>query len=180
MREYLNLPNMPEYVSIKEAAKMLGVSDKRVYAYIEDGRLPAVRAAHVIMIPIEEVKKFKPKISGRPRKNTPAWRTSPQDNMLLTTSIFVQIRVGQQKVLQNRLEEVKQEGKLIFPGTISRLIIKSKMVPEQIEILLMWRSSSMPPQKVREHALEEFQRELADILDWDSAQYSDGMVLMHT
>ena len=52
MREYLDLPTIPEYVSIKEAAKMLGVSDKRVYAYIEDGRLPAVRAAHVIMIPI--------------------------------------------------------------------------------------------------------------------------------
>src|SRR5712692_7294050 len=31
MREYLDLPNMPEYLSIKDAAKMLGVSDKRVY-----------------------------------------------------------------------------------------------------------------------------------------------------
>jgi hypothetical protein len=38
-----------------------------VYAYIEERRLPAVRAAHVIMIPVEEVKKFNPKISGRPR-----------------------------------------------------------------------------------------------------------------
>jgi excisionase family DNA binding protein len=72
MREYLDLPTLPEYVSIKEAAKMLGVSDKRVYTYIEDGRLPAVRAAHVIMISIQEIKKFKPKISGCPRKNAPA------------------------------------------------------------------------------------------------------------
>src|SRR5215469_15241861 len=103
MREYLDLPNIPEYVSIKDAAKMLGVSDKRVYAYIEDGRLPAVRAAHVIMIPIEEVKKFKPKISGRPRKNTPDWRTSPEDNMLLTISLFVQVRAGKQEALQSRL-----------------------------------------------------------------------------
>ncbi len=117
MREYLDLPTMPEYVSIKEAAKMLGVSDKRVYAYIEDGRLPAVRAAHVIMIPIEEVKKFKPKISGRPRKNTPAWRTSPEDNMLLTTSIFVPVQADQRERLQQRLEELKQEGELVFPGT---------------------------------------------------------------
>src|SRR5215467_7786745 len=108
MREYLDLPTMPEYVSIKEAAKMLGVSDKRVYAYVEDGRLPAVRAAHVIMIPIEEVKKFQPKISGRPRKNTPAWRTSPEDNKLLTTSILVQVRPGQYQKLQERLEKIKQ------------------------------------------------------------------------
>ena len=85
MREYLDLPTMPEYVSIKEAAKMLGVSDKRVYAYVEDGRLPAVRAAHVIMIPIEEVKKFQPKISGRQRKNTPLWCTALAGNKLLTT-----------------------------------------------------------------------------------------------
>src|SRR6266568_3404332 len=127
MREYLDLPTMPEYVSIKEAAKMLGVSDKRVYAYIEDGRLPAVRAAHVIMIPIEEVKKFKPKISGRPRKNTPDWRTSPEDNMLL-----------------------------------------------------IWRSTTMPEEADREEALERFQRTLADVLDWKSARYNNGEVLMHT
>src|SRR5579859_972026 len=100
MRESLDLPDMPEYVPIKEAAKMLGISDKRVYAYIEDGRLPAVRAAHVIMISVQEVKKFKPKISGRPRKNTPAWRTSPEDNMLLTTSIFVPVQAVQQEKLQ--------------------------------------------------------------------------------
>src|SRR5216683_7850513 len=110
MREYLDLPTMPEYVSIKEAAKMLGVSDKRVYAYIEDGRLPAVRAAHVIMIPIEEVKKFKPKISGRPRKSTPAWRTSPVDNMLLTTSIFVSAPADQRAELERRLEELREDG----------------------------------------------------------------------
>ncbi len=83
---------------------MLGVSDKRVYAYIEDGRLPAVRAAHVIMIPVEEVKKFQPKISGRPRKNTPAWRTSSEDNKLLTTSILIQIKPEQYKNLQHKLE----------------------------------------------------------------------------
>src|SRR6266704_3190870 len=103
MREYLDLPNIPEYVSIKDAAKMLGVSDKRVYAYIEEGRLPAVRAAHVIMISVEEVQKFKPKISGRPRKHTPAWRTSPENNKLLTTSLFAHVKTDQKR-LQQRLD----------------------------------------------------------------------------
>src|SRR5260370_3593229 len=132
MREYLDLPGMPEYVSIKEAAKMLGVSDKRVYAYIEDGRLPAVRAAHVIMIPVEEVKKFQPKISGRPRKNTPAWRVSPGENLLLTTSVFVQAKANQQKKLQQKLEEMKQNDELVFPGTVARYIICSKTQPEKL------------------------------------------------
>ena len=180
MREYLDLPTMPEYVSIKEAAKMLGVSDKRVYAYIEDGRLPAVRAAHVIMIPVEEVEKFKPKISGRPRKNTPAWRTSPEDNMLLTTSIFVPVSADQREKLHQRLEELKQEGEHIFPGTVARYIIWNKTHPGALEILLIWRSTTMPEETDRAEALDKFQRDLADVLDWDTAQYNNGQVLMHT
>ena len=180
MREYLDLPTMPEYVSIKEAAKMLGVSDKRVYAYIEDGRLPAVRAAHVIMIPIEEVKKFKPKISGRPRKNTPAWRTSPEDNMLLTTSIFVPVRTDQRVRLQQRLEELKQEGEHIFPGTLARYIIWSMTHPGMLEILLIWRSTTMLGESDWAEALDQFQRALADVLDWKSARYDEGQILLHT
>src|SRR5712691_8902255 len=180
MREYLDLPTMPEYVSIKEAAKMLGVSDKRVYAYIEDGRLPAVRAAHVIMIPIEEVKKFKPKISGRPRKNTPAWRASPEDNMLLTTSIFVSVQADQRERLERRLEELREEGEHIFPGTTTRYIIWSKTYPGALEILLIWRSTTMPEEAARAEALDKFRRALADVLDWESARYDEGQVLMHT
>jgi excisionase family DNA binding protein len=180
MREYLDLPTMPEYVSIKEAAKMLGVSDKRVYAYIEDGRLPAVRAAHVIMIPIEEVKKFKPKISGRPRKNTPAWRTSPEENMLLTTSIFVPVQADQRERLHRRLEELKQEGEYVFPGTTARYIIWSKTPPGALEILLIWRSTTMPEEAERAEALDQFQQALADVLDWEKARYDEGEILLHT
>lgn len=180
MREYLDLPTMPEYVSIKEAAKMLGVSDKRVYAYIEDGRLPAVRAAHVIMIPIEEVKKFKPKISGRPRKSTPTWRTSPEENMLLSTSIFVPVRVDQQGKLQQRLEELKQEGEYLFPGTVARYILQSKTHPGNLEVLLIWRSSLMPDEVTRRQELDNFRQALADVLDWTNAKYDEGQALFHT
>jgi excisionase family DNA binding protein len=180
MREYLDLPGMPEYVSIKEAAKMLGVSDKRVYAYIEDGRLPAVRAAHVIMIPVEEVKKFQPKISGRPRKNTPAWRSSPEDNKLLTTLIRVRVKPEQYKNLQLQLERIKQLGELIFPGTIARYIVSSALHPENIEIILIWRSATLPNATAREQALDEFRGELASVLDWNSAQYDHGEVILHT
>jgi excisionase family DNA binding protein len=180
MREYLDLPSMPEYVSIKEAAKMLGVSDKRVYAYIEDGRLPAVRAAHVIMIPIEEVKKFKPKISGRPRKNTPDWRTSPEDNMLLTTSIIVPVQDNQREKVQRRLEELRQKGEHVFTGTVARYIIWSKTRPGTLEILLIWRTTTMPEEAERAEALERFRRSLADLLNWSDARYDEGQILLHT
>jgi hypothetical protein len=132
------------------------------------------------MIPIEEVKKFKPKISGRPRKNTPAWRTSPEDNMLQTTSIVVPVAADQRERLQRRLEEVKQEGEYVFPGTIARYIIWSKTHPGALEILLIWRSTTLPEEAERAEALDQFQRALADVLDWNNAQYNNGEVLMHT
>jgi excisionase family DNA binding protein len=180
MRESLDLPNMPEYVPIKEAAKMLGVSDKRVYAYIEEGRLPAVRAAHVIMIPLQAVQQFKPKISGRPRKNTPNWRTSPQENLLLTTSIVVSIRPGQQKELEEHLERIRQEGEHLFPGSYARYIIKSEAHPGTVEFLLIWRSTMIPDEATRTQALHELQEELDDVLDWSGAWYDNGTILLHT
>lgn len=132
------------------------------------------------MIPIEEVKKFKPKISGRPRKNTPAWRTSPEENMLLTTSIVVPVQADQRERLQQRLEELKQEGEHIFPGTTGRYIIWSQTHPSAVEILLIWRSTTMPEEAERAEALDQFQRALADVLDWESARYNEGQILLHT
>jgi len=180
MRESLDLPNIPEYVSIKDAAKLLGVSDKRVYAYIEEGRLPAVRAAHVIMIPLEEVNRFKPKITGRPRKNTPMWRTSPDDNMLLTISIFVNLWADRQERFKQTLDEIKQSGEHIFPGTVARYILRSQTHPGRVEILLIWRSTAIPDEKAREQALDEVRQALADMVDWSSARYDTGEVLIHT
>src|SRR5260221_6379861 len=90
---------VPGYVSIKEAAKILGLSPSRIYEYVEDGRLSSVRAAHVILIPLQEVELFKPNISGRPRKSVLRWRISPQDNLLLSTTILVQLRPHQQDLL---------------------------------------------------------------------------------
>ena len=38
----------------------------------------------------------------------------------------------------------------------------------------------MPSEAVRDQALEEFRRELASVLDWNSAQYDQGEVILHT
>jgi excisionase family DNA binding protein len=172
--------SVPGYVSIKEAAEMLGLSPSRVYEYVEDGRLSSVRAAHVILIPLEEVKNFKPQIAGRPRKSVLRWRISPENNRLHSISIVVRMRTGRQAELMKRLEEVRQEDKHLFPGTIARFIISSETIPGQVEISLIWRSTAMPDEMAREKALADFQQALADVLDWDTAQYNNGTVLMHT
>ncbi len=38
----------------------------------------------------------------------------------------------------------------------------------------------MPSETAREQALDEFRRELASVLDWNSAQYDHGEVILHT
>jgi excisionase family DNA binding protein len=180
MPNKIDQSRVPGYVSIKEAAKILGLSPSRIYEYVEDGRLSSVRAAHVILIPLQEVELFKPNISGRPRKSVLRWRISPQDNLLLSTTILVQLRPHQQDLLIKRLEEMKQSDLYLFPGTIARFITKSETTPGQVEISLIWRKTVMPTEEEREKALEDFRRALADVLDWNTAQYNHGQVLMHT
>lgn len=159
---------------------MLGISERRIRLYIEMKRLPAVRAADVLMIPVENVKNFKRKIVGRPRKNTLAWRISSAENTQFITSISVQMQIHQEKQLMLWLEEIRRNGQHVFPGTVARYVVRSKTVPRQVEIVLVWRSTIMPNEMEREQELEALRLQLADVLDWSTAQYNDGEVLMHT
>lgn len=175
-----DIPELPGYVSTKEAAKLLNISERRVRLYIEMKRLPAVRAADVLMIPLENVKNFQRKIVGRPRKNTLAWRISSAENTQFVTAISVQIQANQEKTLLARLEEIKSSGQHVFPGTVARYFLKSDTFPGQIEILLVWRSTIMPSEIEREQALQAFRQKLENVLDWSTAQYNHGQALMHT
>ncbi len=180
MSEYAGRPNLPGYVSIKEAARILGISDKRVYEYVDEGRLPSMWAADVIMIPLEAVQKFKRRGSGRPRKSVPTWRISSGDNTQFVTSIIVKAYPGQQDALKQKLEEARQGGLHTFPGTIIRFIAASQIVPGQIEISLIWRSAMMPGEDAREQEIEALRQTFRGILDWDTAHYNYSQVLMHT
>lgn len=180
MNEYASRPNLPDYVSIKEAARILGISDKRVYEYVDEGRLPSMWAADVIMIPLSAVENFKRRSSGRPRKSIPSWRISSGDNAQFMTSITVKILDDQREAFIQQLERIRRQGSHTFPGTVTRFVVESETVSNQIEISLVWRQSVMPTDLEKEQALEVFRQELAGVLDWDTAQYSSGKVLMHT
>jgi excisionase family DNA binding protein len=172
--------NIPGYVSIKEAAKILGISANRVYAYVEEGRLPSAKAAHVIMIPLKAVEDFKPQLSGRPRTSVPIWRISQEENTVLATSILVRIRPHQHNRVMRRFEEMRREKQHLFPGTLARYIIEKQGHPDQLEILLVWRNTAMPDETTYNQWLGEFKQALSDVLDWETAQYDTGRVIMHT
>lgn len=180
MRNENDRSNIPGYVSIKEAAKILGISANRVYAYVEEGRLPSAKAAHVIMIPLEAVEDFKPLLSGRPRSSVPVWRISPEENMVCATSILVRIRTHESDRLTTRFEEIRREKQHLFSGTIARYIIEKQRYPEYVEILLIWRKTMMPDEEIYNQWLDEFKQALNDVLDWDTAQYDSGTVIIHT
>jgi excisionase family DNA binding protein len=180
MNDSVNFPPIPGYVSVKEAAEMLGLSPRTVYDYIEEGRLPSARLADVIAISREEIMKFKREPSGRPRKNTPLWHISSGDNTQFMSIISVQLRAGQRDVLQQKLEVFRKKKQHLFPGTVMRYIAASSDSFERVLLLLVWRGTVIPDETTREAALEDFRHSLDDVLDWSTARHEYGQVLMHT
>ena len=180
MNENVESSNLPGYVSVKEAAKILGLSSRTVYDYVEEGRLPSTRFADVIAIPVEELKQFKREPSGRPRKNTPLWRISSGDNEQFMTFVLVQVRTGKHEALIRRMELMRRKKQHLFQGTVMRYIAESETPAEQLILLLVWRGTVLPDVALREEALAEFRQTLDDVVDWTTAQYNDGKVLMHT
>jgi excisionase family DNA binding protein len=179
MNDDAELPDISGYLSIKDAAKALGLATRTVYEYVSEGRIRAVRAADVILIPSEEIAKFKPNISGRPRTTIPLWRISPTDNALQYTSLRVQAREDKFDEFRRVLDEIRRKKDHLFPGTIARYILGSNQAPGQIEIVLIWRLSIMPDETARQQSLESFKQALNDVVDWTTAHYDDGTILMH-
>ena len=180
MENYNNIPDMPGYISVKQAAEMLDVSDTRIYFFIEQKRLHAVWAANAFMIPLEEVQNFKRSNVGRPRKNTPAWRISTGENTQYMTLIFVQVRTGQLDTFVQKLEEMRKQGLHSFPGTVARYIVEDNQKSGRILITLIWRGTVMPDEATREQNLQAFREALDEVLDWRTAEYHHGRVFMHT
>lgn len=180
MKDMFSLPNIPGYVDIKDAAKILGVAESSVYRYVQSGRIPAYQAGHNIMVEEEALKYFKPNQTGRPRKKDAPWRTSPDTNSFTVTYIHVNIRPGLQEDLRKILWKFRQEERHLFPGTVVRYISLDDTSPASATIQLVWKSSDASDNKTREQELANFRSDLEHVFDWDTAQYRDGTVLVHT
>lgn len=174
------IPELLGYISVKEAAKALGISSKRIYTYIEKERLRAVRIGGSIAVLQEDVESFQPNITGRPRKSAPLWRVPPSDNRLRLALITVQIKAGQHNKLVKRLEEIRQAGTHLFTGSVARYIAESETVTGQVAIEIVWRGVTEQEEAEIEKELEDFKHALSDVLDWSTAHYHTSRVLLHT
>lgn len=180
MAEYIELPEVPDYISTDQAARILGISKQRVYQYIEEKRLPAFRAGNVILLRKEAVEQFKPNITGRPRKKEPLWRVYHGGSTVLGTEIQVRVHDGKQEQVIEKLRTIYTEQRHTFPGTIQRYIFKDDSSPTSVSIWLIWKDTVMPDKAARAKDLEAFQAELADVLDWETAQICTKEGIIYT
>ena len=98
----------------------------------------------------------------------------------LVTDIRIQVRTGQQAALVKKLKTIQKLDEHTFPGTIARYVVKTDDSLTALQILLIWKSTEMPDEAVRKRDLELFQEELADVLDWETVQYSMNEAIIHT
>jgi excisionase family DNA binding protein len=170
-----SIPNSSEYVSIHEAAEIIGCSNKRVYQYVMEGRLPAQRIGRMLILPIEAVKQFKPAPSGRTRTKTPAWRNYRSRGKFLITLIQVPVRAQNEEKLQEKLRAIEAEQH-IFTGSVARYIFGDA---ERIQIALIWKETEMPDEATRRQDLFLFQQAFPE-LNWEAAHICTKDVLRHT
>src|SRR5438270_1994539 len=149
MADINEFPNVPGYVSIKQAAEMLGITDKRVYRYIDLGRLPAYKSGGVFLLAEEDVRQFKLNPPGRTRTEPPRWRVyNPRSNVLVT-EIQVPVHAGQQDKLAEKLKEIQQANRHSFPGTIARYVVKGDQELTTLHFFLVWKDTEMPDKLTR-------------------------------
>lgn len=172
--------SIPGYISTKQAARLLGVSNHRLYQYVKAGRLPVVRVGKAFMLRVEDVENFKPKPSGRMRTKAPSWREYRSRGKMLTMDIHVPVHPGQQEQLLETLQAIQRADLHTFVGTVARYVIKGDEELTTLHILLIWKDIEMPAEAVREEDLRAFQKELADVLDWEKAEYSLNEIIIHT
>ena len=173
------LERVPGYLSVKEAARLLGVSERSVYGYIESGKLPGARIGSMMVVEQDRVAQYQRRAPGRVRTKAPVWRVPPEQNLQYLTTITVPLRRGQSERLEQKLCEMRATGTHLLPGTSARYIVRSQENPEEVQIVLVWRAALMPPAEEREAALAALRADLSEVLAWETAVYTEGQVVLH-
>lgn len=173
------LARVPGYLSVKEAARLIGVSERAIYGYVETGKLPAARIGNMTVVDAVSAHEYQRRAPGRLRTRIPTWHIPPENNVQYLTSITARLRPGQGKRLTEKLLEIRTQGRHLLPGTAARYIVRGHDCPDEVQIMLVWRSAIMPPEKERETALAALREDLAEIVAWESALYKESQVVMH-
>jgi excisionase family DNA binding protein len=180
MNEEQEFLSIPGYVPVKVAAKMLGLSDDRILQHIQNGRLSSKKIGGRYLIPMGEVEKFQLNPPGRVRTKAPGWRLFDSRVKLLNITIYVKMRQGQEERITQLVQEIHDEQRHRFTGTMARYILKSSTTPDLVTISLLWKSNEIPNEQIRQRDLEAFKAEFASVLDWETARIEENEGLLYT
>lgn len=175
----ISLSRIPGYLSVRETAHLLGVSERTIYGYIETGRLAASRIGCLTVVDSEAACTFQRQAPGRKRTRTPVWHIPPESNLLSLTYITVRQRPGQGERLAEKLQEMRSRKLHLLPGSAARYIARNQQDPEEMYIVLFWRAAQHTPEEQLAQALADMEADLADLLDWEHAQIQEKQVLVH-
>ena len=180
MKKDKDISKRRDFVTTNEAAEMLGVSYYTVYEYIRENRLVAERVGGIYMIPEKAVREFKAKPTGRTRVKPPPWRVYRAGAKVRAMDIRVKVREGQRSRLIEKLNAMLERQDHLFPGTMQRYVFEDEAVPTLVTISLIWKDTEMPDEAVMQEDLVALREELADVLDWETAEYSIKRAIIHT
>ena len=180
MAEINEIPDDPGYVTIKQAAQMLGITDKRVYRYIDLGRLPAYKSGGVFLLAEEDVRQFKLNPPGRTRTTPPPWRVYHTRSKVFVTEFRVPVRAGEQERLVEKLSDIQKANRHAFPGTIARYVVKEGLESASLLFFLVWKDTETPDDPTRERGFKALRDELLDVLEGERAEYHTGEALLYT
>jgi len=79
-----------------------------------------------------------------------------------------------------KLRAIQKGDRHTFPGTAARYVVKGDAALTNAQILLIWKTTEMPDEATHRRNLAALQEELADMLNWEKAQYNTNEVLLHT
>ena len=63
---------------------------------------------------------------------------------------------------------------------MQRYVFEEEAEPKYIVISLIWKDTEMPDEAVIQQDLKPLQAELADVLEWSTAQYTIKQAIIHT
>jgi len=168
-------PTPAEYLTIREAARLIGVADRTVYGYIQSGRLSFVLPGQGMRIPATDVARFRRLPVGRTRLRSPRWRKPSAQNREHVVTITGRIRAGQAEAFHEMVQAIF-EGEYTFPGTAGRYVVANG---DRVQIILVWRQATMPSREGRSASIATLISGTNDIIEWVQP-YLESETLLHT
>lgn len=143
------------WVSVREAARRLGVSPACVYGYVRRGKLARRSVEGRMMLRETEV------LALRGERAEPL--PTPQRMLML----MAPLRAGGRAGLAAKLERFREQQKHILPGVFRQSSACDETGPGRVLITCFWQPQDVPSQGKRQRALAALVADLVDLCDWD-------------